>query len=274
MSIKAAVIGHPIGHAKSPLIHQYWIKKYGLDGSYEAIDIPCENLKARVEGLVAEGYAGFNVTVPHKQAIFELCDEVDDLAKVVGAVNTVVIKDGKLSGSNTDVFGFVHNIKTNVPDFDFSAGQAVVLGAGGAARAVVQGLIDEDVPEILLLNRTAEKAQQLLESCSNPAAVNIGEWEERSMLLGDANLLVNTTSLGMTGAAALEIDLSHLPQGALVNDVVYAPLYTDLLTAARAWGNPVVSGIGMLLHQARPGFEKWFGVSPEIDIALEKLVLG
>lgn len=267
--IKTGVIGHPIAHTKSPLIHGYWIETYGLQGCYEAIDVPCETLPSHVRGLVDRGYAGFNVTVPHKEMIFDLCDEVDGLAREVGAVNTVVIDDSKLLGTNTDVFGFVQNIKSTAPDFDFTAGRAVVLGAGGAARAVIKGLIDEGVPKILLLNRTREKAETLAQTPN----IEVGDWHERSTLLEGANLLVNTTSLGMDGKPALDMNLNALPQTALVNDIVYAPLYTDLLSQARDQGNPIVTGIGMLLHQARPSFERWFGILPTVDEALQDLVL-
>ncbi len=271
MSIKAAVIGHPISHSKSPLIHGHWIEKHGLTGSYEAIDVPCGNLENRVRDLVKGGYVGFNVTLPHKEDMLDLCNEVDEIARAVGAVNTVQIRDGRLFGTNTDVFGFVENVKIGAPDFDFAAGRAVVLGAGGAARAVVQGLLQEGAPEILLLNRTQEKAQHLVQSAGQPEKIKVGAWGERSALLADANIVVNSTSLGMQGQPALEIDLAALPKNALVSDIVYAPLMTDLLKAAQGRGNPVVTGIGMLLHQARPAFQMWFGVLPEVDEALERL---
>ena len=271
MTIKAAVIGHPIAHSKSPLIHGYWIEKYGLDGFYEAIDIPCEALEVRVRDLAAQGYVGFNVTVPHKEAIFEICDEVDDVARAVGAVNTVTLAHGKLYGTNTDGFGFIQNIVQHKNDYDFAADKVVVLGAGGAARAVLQGLLQKGCKDIILLNRTIKRAEKLADDFD---FVQVEAWEKRNKILNGASLLVNTTALGMSGQPALEIDLGALPQEALVTDIVYAPLMTDLLTAAQNRGNPIVTGIGMLLHQARPAFEAWFGVMPEVDEALERLALA
>lgn len=273
--IKAGVIGHPIAHSKSPKIHGSWIADYNLQGEYKAIDIPCETLKSGIQQLIDEGYSGFNVTVPHKVAMLQLCDEIDDLARIVGAVNTVIIKDGKLFGTNTDVYGFVQNIKEGSPDFDFSAGPALVLGAGGAARAVVQGLIDEGVPEIRIANRTKSNADELLKHTKHPEKIKIVPWDERSNKerLQNINLLVNTTSLGMSGKPPLEMSLEHLPKTALVNDIVYAPLITDILKQAQYRGNPIVTGIGMLLHQARPAFKAWFGQMPQVTAALQKKVL-
>ncbi len=270
--IKTGVIGHPISHSKSPLIHNYWIKKYGLEGEYNAIDIPCEHLEEGIKELTGEGYAGFNLTIPHKELMIPLCDEIDDIARSIGAVNTAIIKDGKLKGTNTDAFGFIENIRQARLGFDFSAGRAVVLGAGGAARAVIYGLLNAGTPEIYLLNRTREKAETLIQTTSDPSRIKLMEWEKRDKFLAGAHLLVNTTALGMVGQPALELDLSALPEEALVNDVVYAPLYTDLLSNAQERGNPVVTGIGMLIHQARPAFEAWFGVLPEIDEEVQALV--
>lgn len=271
MTVKACVIGHPVSHSKSPLIHNHWIEKYGLDGRYEAVDIAPENLEKELARLVGEGYSGFNATIPHKEKLFSLCSELDDLAKTIGAVNTVVIKKGKLHGTNTDAFGFAENIKAVRPGFDFRAGPAVVLGAGGAARAVIYALLKEGVPEVRLVNRTRNKAQGLAHDFKR---LSVHDWEQRSETLAEANLLVNATSMGMSGQPALEIDLAKLPKNALVNDIVYAPLMTDLLRDSEDRGNPVVTGIGMLLHQARPAFEAWFGVMPEVDAELEKKVTG
>ncbi len=269
--IKAAVIGHPVKHSKSPLIHNYWIKKYGLNGSYEAIDLAPENLKNGLKALVEEGYTGFNFTIPHKEKVIALCDILDASDEKIGAINALSIKSGKLHGFNTDGFGFLANIKTAYPDFKFDDGAAVVLGAGGAARAIISGLMDENVPEIILINRTREKAQNLADEMGGN--IRVLDWDDRSAALKNANLLVNTTSLGMNGQPALEIDLSALPPSAMVNDIVYAPLYTDLLKSAQNNGNRVVTGIGMLIHQARPAFKEWFGVMPDITDELEKLVL-
>ena len=260
------LVGHPISHSKSPVIHEYWLEQNGISGSYKLFDLSCEELEQGLKQMVADGCRGFNVTVPHKVSVMELCDEVDDLARVVGAVNTVSIQDGKMTGTNTDVFGFTQNIKDNAPDFDFTKGSALVLGAGGAARAVVQGLLQEGVPEILLSNRTASKADSLIELASDTSRIKRVDWEKRSdaSVLNGLNLLVNTTALGMSGKPALEIDLSELGSACLVHDIVYAPLQTELLVQAAQRGNPIVTGIGMLLHQARPAFELWHGVLPEV----------
>lgn len=269
--IKTAVIGHPISHSKSPLIHGYWLEKHGLSGSYEAIDIPTHDLKQCVADIIKDGFSGFNVTIPHKISIMAICDEVDVLATAIGAVNTVTIKDGKLYGTNTDGFGFIENIKRNSSDFDFKKGKAVVLGAGGAANAVIYALLQEGVPEIFITNRTKEKAQKL--TAFDPQKIKAIDWALRHDVLENANLIINTTSLGMAGNPALEINLRAAPAHALVTDIVYAPLMTDLLTRAKSCKLRTVTGIGMLLHQARPGFALWNGVLPEVTEELEQLVL-
>ncbi len=271
--IKCGVIGHPISHSKSPLIHNYWIGHYGLLGKYEALDIAPEDLEEELKSLITQGYTGFNLTIPHKELVLNLCDEIDEAARAVGAVNTLHIRNGKIYGSNTDIFGFLENIRANAPDFDFKSGPAVILGAGGAARAVLHGLLQEDVPEIRVLNRTRDRAEALAASCSDPLRVKVFEWETRAQTLKDAHLLINSTALGMSGKSPLELDLSALTQEALINDIVYAPLYTDLLKNAQKHGNPVVTGIGMLLHQARPAFEQWFGVMPKVTDELAELIL-
>ncbi|MCC7305045.1 MAG: shikimate dehydrogenase [Alphaproteobacteria bacterium] len=268
--IRAAVIGHPVSHSKSPLIHNYWIGKYGLQGAYGALDIRPENLAQDLEKYIAEGYAGFNLTLPHKELVLPLCDEVDETARAVGAVNTIVVKGNKIKGRNTDVFGFLENIKQSAPGFDFRRGPALVLGAGGAARAAVYGLLQEGAPEIRIANRTKEKAAAMAADFKNVKTV---AWEEKEQALKDISLLVNTTSLGMKGQPPLDMDLEDLNANALVNDIVYAPLETDLLKTARARGNQVVTGIGMLLHQARPAFREWFGVLPDVDAELMRRVL-
>ncbi len=271
MTVKACVIGHPVGHSKSPLIHGHWVAKHGLDATYTAIDIAPENLEKELIRLTDEGYSGFNATIPHKEKLFTLCDEIDDLAKTIGAVNTVVNKSGRLHGTNTDVFGFTENIRAARPGFDFTAGPAVVLGAGGAARAVIYALLKEGAPEVRLVNRTKNKAQGLARDFKR---LRVHDWEQRNDALTEANLLVNATSMGMNGQAKLEIDLAKLPPNALVNDIVYTPLMTDLLRDSEDRGNPIVTGIGMLLHQARPAFEAWFGILPDLDAELQKKVAG
>ncbi len=267
--LKAAVIGHPIGHSKSPLIHGTWLEAYGIKGSYEAIDIMPGDLERDVSGLIEKGFSGFNVTIPHKEAIIPLCHDVDDTVRAIGAANTIVIKEGKLYGTNTDAFGFLQNIKEAAPDFDFTAGPALVLGAGGASRAIIYALKSAGVPKVIVANRTKEKAEKL----AREFGAEVCDWDRRTAYLSDLNLLVNTTSLGMTGRDPLDMDLSALPENALVNDVVYAPLYTGLLQQAQERGNPVVTGIGMLIHQARPAFERWFGVMPAVTETLIEKVL-
>ncbi len=270
MMKKIALLGYPVSHSKSPLIHNYWMKKHALDASYEAIAVAPEDLETTMLRLIDAGYAGLNVTIPHKETVFTLCDDWDDTAKRAGAVNIVVIEGGKCKGFNTDIFGFTENIRVAGPRFDFKKGPAVVLGAGGAARAVVLGLLQEGAPEIRIANRTKEKAQLLARDFKN---LRVYDWDNVAAALENANMLVNATSLGMQGKDRLEIDLSALPRDALVNDMVYVPLQTDLLRTARERGNPVVTGIGTLLHQARAGFKEWFGIMPEIDAELKSMVL-
>ena len=270
--IKAGVIGYPVKHSKSPLIHNHWIAQYGLSGDYTAIEIAPENLQDGVQKLIDAGFKGFNVTIPHKQEIFKLCAEVDETANAIGAVNTVVIKGGKLHGTNTDAFGFIENVHQSAFGVDFVHRPAVVLGAGGAARAVVYGLMRAGAQQIIILNRTAGKAKDIAEM--NTDIVRVAPWDKRGDMLRDAGLLVNTTSLGMSGKEPLDLDLALLPKDAVVSDIVYAPLMTELLKNAEKNGNQIVTGIGMLLHQARPAFEKWFGVLPDVTEDLEKKVLA
>ncbi len=269
--VKTGVIGHPIAHSKSPLIHNYWIEQHGLAGAYTSIDIAPEHLNEGVLRLIDKGYSGFNVTVPHKVAIMDLCEELSPIAQEIGAVNTVTIDGGRLIGTNTDGFGFTQNIKESAPEFEFGIGKAVVFGAGGAANAIIHALLAEGVPEIIISNRSRDKADLL---CSmRPEIIRAVDWDQRNCALDAAHLIVNTTALGMVGKPALEVDLSHAPQDALVTDIVYAPLMTDLLLSAQGRGMKVVTGIGMLLHQARPGFELWNGVLPDVTTDLEALVL-
>lgn len=268
---KAAVIGWPIRHSKSPIIHNHWLEKHRIQGSYEAIAISSEDLKAQVRALVEAGYCGFNVTAPHKQAIIPLMDFVRAEAERIGAVNTVVVNpDGTLEGRNTDSFGFIINLKENSKIFD-SKKPIVVLGAGGAARAVVYALQKDGATDIRIVNRTLARAKELAAMFGGTSG---HPWELLPDLLKDTALLVNTTSLGMTGQPALDIDLNPLPKTALVHDIVYHPLKTGLLQTAAGRGNPIVTGLGMLLHQARPAFQAWFGVMPDVDADLMKKVLA
>ena len=269
--VKCGVIGSPINHSKSPVIHNHWIQQYGLNGEYKAVDIAPENLKDGVRALIDDGYAGFNVTIPHKQEIFKLCETVDDVAQKIGAVNTVVVHDGKMHGTNTDAFGFIENVHNMAFGVDFTHRHAVVLDAGGAAQAVVYGLIEAGAQKIILTNRTMDKAHEI---ATMNDIIKVVEWDTRNDALRGAGFLTNTTSLGMRGKDPLDIDLSLFPKDATVCDIVYAPLITKLLEQAQSRGNQTVTGIGMLLHQARPAFEKWFGVLPDVTEELEKKVLS
>lgn len=273
--MKAAVLGHPVAQSKSPLIHMHWIRKYKLEGEYKAMDVSPGQFEKKAKHILAKDYyAGFNVTVPYKVAALEICDVLDEAAEAIGAVNTVYKKLGKVRGTNTDAFGFTENIKSEAPDFDFETGPAMVLGAGGAARAIVYGLLQEGVPDIRLVNRSRENAEALAADTGYSSRIDVIDWDAREEALDGLNLLVNTTVCGMEGKSALELDLEALPTQALVNDIVYAPLYTPLLQSAKERGNVAVTGIGMLLHQARPAFEKWFGVMPDVDDELMELVMS
>lgn len=266
---KAAVIGSPVSHSKSPMIHEYWMNQNGIEGQYEAIETPAAMLGQTVKRLAEQEYVGFNVTVPHKKDIMDMCRKVDSTASAIGAVNTVVFNNEQMEGYNTDSWGFIDNIKANAPrDFSFKNGPAVVLGAGGAAHAVVYGLKMEGVREITIVNRTPVHAEGLARKFS----ANAASWFDVPYLLKEANMVVNASSLGMEGMPEMEIDLHPLPQNALVNDLVYAPLMTDFLQQAKSRGNTIVTGIGMLLHQAAPAFEHWFGIRPKVTDGLVKMV--
>ncbi len=278
--IKAGVIGWPVDHSLSPLVHGFWLKQLGIDGTYERIAVEPENLERELRALDANGFAGVNITVPHKEAALAIVDDADDMAKNIGAVNTIVVRgDKKLFGLNTDAFGFIQNLREGAPGIDLKAISATVLGAGGAARAVVAALLAAGVSEVRIANRSIERAENLAVDLAPHWAgeldgeIAIVPWEHRAAALDGAGLLVNTTTLGMRGNADLEISLDALPAGAVVNDIVYSPLETKLLKTARARGNPVVDGIGMLLHQARPGFHLWFGQDPMVTPELRTHVL-
>jgi shikimate dehydrogenase len=262
----AGVFGYPITHSRSPRLHGFWLQRYGIDGAYIPLGVPPERFGAAVRALVDLGFRGANVTIPHKLAAFEICDAVAPFARRAGAVNTLIFRDGRIEGSNTDGFGFLESIREAAPGWRADAGPAVLLGAGGAARAIAAALLDAGAPCVTLVNRTATKAEALARDLGGP--INVADRPP----LKDAALLVNTTSLGMQGQPGLEVDLAPLPQNAVVADIVYVPLETRLLAAARARGLVVVDGLGMLLHQARPGFEAWFGVAPQVDQALRDVV--
>lgn len=268
---RVCVIGWPIKHSRSPLIHNYWIKQLGIDGHYDRLAVAPEDLNAFLNNMADTGLVGCNVTVPHKEAVFDLVHVDDDFTNRLGAVNTVFVKDGSLNGTNTDGIGFLQNLKNGNPNWRAQAGPATVLGAGGAARAVLAMLSDAGAPEIRISNRTPERAEEL-SAQFGPRCVPV-PWEDRCAALRDCALLVNTTSLGMTGAPSLQLDLGQLPVTATVNDIVYAPLKTGLLERAEQRGNPVVDGLGMLLHQAVPGFALWFGKTPKVTPELRDLVV-
>ena len=259
----AGIVGWPVAHSRSPFIHNYWLAKYGITGAYVQLPVEPGKLDIAIAGLAALGFRGCNITLPHKVDALKLVDSVDVNAKRMGAMNTVVVQpDGSLKGFNNDGFGYIQSLLDAQPNWRADAGPITVLGAGGAARAVVLSLADRGAKEIRLLNRTDSKAQELAAEFGAP--VKALPWSQRHEALADVALLVNTTSQGMHDTPALELDLSALPQSALVSDVIYVPLETPLLIAARQRGNTTVNGLGMLLNQARPAFHAWFGVMPEI----------
>lgn len=265
----AGVMGWPVAHSRSPLLHNFWLDRYGIDGAYVPFAVRPGEVARALRVLPDLGVAGVNVTVPHKEAAFAAVDTRDAAARRIGAVNTVFVDDGgALRGSNTDAFGFLEALRTRSPGWTAAAGPAVVLGAGGAARAVLAALAEAGAPEVRLVNRTRARAESLAGAFGAPVAV-VG-WGERESALAGAALLVNTTTLGMAGAPPLDLRLDDLPESALVNDIVYTPLETALLAAARVRGCAAVDGLEMLLHQARPGFAGWFGRQPEVDDALRQ----
>ncbi len=267
----AGVMGWPVSHSRSPTLHNHWIKHYGLNGSYVLLPVAPDNLEAAVKGLKALGFAGCNVTTPHKVKAMHLMDRVDPMAQRMGAINTIVVEpDGALCGYNNDGFGYIQSLLDAQPDWRADAGPITVLGAGGAARAVVLSLADRGAKEIRLCNRSFTKAHDLALEFGAP--VRAIPWEQRHEALADVALLVNTTNQGMVGHPALDINLNHLPQTALVSDVIYIPMETPLLAQARLRGNPTVNGLGMLLNQARPAFSAWFGVMPEITPELRRAI--
>jgi shikimate dehydrogenase len=273
----AGLIGWPVSHSRSPMLHGWWLRTYRIPGAYVPMPVQPGRLQAALRGLPALGFAGCNVTIPHKEEAARLVDRVDPVGQRVGAVNLIVVQpDASLSGFNTDGYGFIANLRDGKPGWRGDTGPAVVLGAGGAARSVVVSLLDEGASEIRLANRTRERAGQL--AAGFGSAVRVLDWADREAGLAGAALLVNTTDQGTIGQPPLELRLDDLPGEALVCDIVYNPLQTPLLIAAQARGNPTVNGLGMLLHQARPSFEAWFGVLPEITpelrLAIEATIGG
>ena len=269
----AGVIGTPIAHSKSPQLHTHWLKTYGIQGHYIPMDVSAQDLEQVVRMLPRMGFVGVNVTIPHKEAILSIADLVTDRAILIGAANTLIFrKDGRIHADNTDGYGFLENLKTGAPGWSARSGPAAVLGAGGAARAVIASLLDAGVPEILLSNRTRVRAEKLKSDFGS--RLRIFDWVQAGNMLDHAALVVNTTSLGMIGKGELRVPLDGLRKDSVVTDLVYAPLKTKLLEAAEDAGCVTVDGLGMLLHQAAPGFEAWFGRRPEVTPELRDLVLS
>src|SRR5438445_9974633 len=255
----AGVMGDPVMHSRSPKLHNYWLAKYGLAGAYVPLAITAGYLRAALRALPALGFSGCNLTIPHKEAALGLVDKVDPLARRIGAVNCVVVAtDGSLEGQNHDAFGYIESVREAQPGWRADTGPIVVIGAGGGARAVLVGLIDEGAREIRLVNRTPARAQALAQELGGP--IKAVAWNDRGDALAGAAMLINTTNQGMVGEPPLDLALDTLPTDALVSDIIYIPRETPLLIAAKKRGNSTVNGLGMLLHQARPAFQAWFGV--------------
>ncbi len=267
----AGVMGYPVMHSRSPRLHNYWLARYGLAGTYLPLAIEGERLAAALRALPALGFSGCNLTIPHKEAALGLVDTLDPLAQRIGAVNCIVVRqDGTLAAYNYDAFGFIESVREAQPRWRTDGGPVVVIGAGGGARAVLAGLLEAGAREIRLTNRTPARAQTLANNMG--AAITTVPWHEREHALIGAAMLVNTTNQGMVGEPALDLSLAPLPRNALVYDIVYVPRETPLLLAARMRGNPTVNGLGMLLHQARPAFHAWFGIMPEITPELRAMI--
>lgn len=267
----AGVMGSPIMHSRSPKIHNSWLAEHGLIGHYAPLLVEPAELETALRALAPLGFSGVNLTIPLKELARNVVDRVDPLAASIGAINCVVVaSDGALEGYNYDAFGYIASLREQAPNWRADAGSCVLLGAGGASRAIIAGLLAEGAPEILLANRTLERAQALAGEFG--ARVKPLAWDEREGALAGASLLVNCTSMGMTGQPELEISLEDLPKGATVSDIVYAPLETQLLARARARGHVGVDGLGMLLHQARPAFQKWFGILPDVTPDLRRAI--
>jgi len=269
----AGVIGHPIAHSRSPALHGYWLRRYGVKGHYIPMDVAPIDLETTLHHLPKIGFVGLNVTTPHKEAVLKIAEVITDRAALIGAANTLIFRrDGRIHADNTDGAGFIANLRQNAPHWDPSAGPAVVLGAGGAARAVVAALIEVGVPEVRITNRTRPRAEALRSDFG--AKVTVHDWVQAANILEGAATVVNTTSLGMDGKPEFRVPLDALEPGAVVNDLVYAPLKTQFLIEAEAHGGFIVDGLGMLLHQAAPGFERWFGPTPAVDDETRLAVLG
>ncbi|SCZ72416.1 shikimate dehydrogenase [Epibacterium ulvae] len=269
----AGVIGNPIAHSRSPLLHNHWLKTYGIAGHYVPLHVEEKDLERVIRTLPKAGFVGANVTIPHKEALMDIADQVTDRAKLMGAANTLIFRtDGKILADNTDGYGFITNLAQGAPDWDPTSGPAVVFGAGGACRAVIASLLEAGVPEIILTNRTRERAEQLQSDFGKK--IRVEDWVQAANIVEEGKLVVNTTSLGMVGKSRLRIPLDGLQPDAVVTDLIYTPLETNLLATAREIGCTTVDGLGMLLHQAVPGFERWFGKRPEVDEAARAAALA
>lgn len=269
----AGVIGHPIAHSKSPRLHGHWLKTLGIAGHYIPMDVAPENLEETLRFLPKIGFRGVNVTIPHKQAAMEIADLVTDRAALIGAANTLIFrKDGRIHADNTDGYGFVENLKTGAPSWKPSAGPAAVLGAGGASAAIVSALLEVGVPEVRISNRTRVRAEGLRDRFG--AKVTVYDWVQAGNMIDEAMTVVNTSSLGMVGMPELRVPLDGLSEQAVVTDLVYTPLETRLIREAKAMGCRTVDGLGMLLFQAVPGFERWFGARPQVDEETRALLMA
>lgn len=268
-----AVLGSPVAHSKSPLLHGFWLKQFGIQGHYVPIDVMAADLEQVLQTLPKMGFVGANVTLPHKEKILSIADQISDRAALIGAANTLVFQpDGKIYADNTDGYGFIENIRQHAPNWQAKDGPALVLGAGGAARAIVSALLEAGAPEVRISNRTRAKADQIKSDFGG--RVGVVDWVKAGAEIEYAHTLVNTTSLGMIGKSALTISLDKLNPETLVTDIVYSPLETELLKAARSKGCRVVDGLGMLIHQAVPGFQRWFGQKPVVDQAIRDILLA
>ena len=268
----AGVIGHPIAHSRSPALHGYWLRRYGIKGHYIPMDVAPADLEATLRHLPKIGFVGLNVTLPHKEAVLKIADVVTDRAALIGAANTLIfLKDGRIHADNTDGAGFVANLRQNAPNWNPASGPAAVFGAGGAARAVLAALIEVGVTEIRLANRSRPRADALRADFG--AKITVYDWVQAANMLDGAATVINTTSLGMSGKPGFRVPLDGLLPGAVVNDLVYTPLKTSFLAEAETRGALIVDGLGMLLHQAAPGFERWFGPTPAVDDATRQAVL-
>ncbi|WP_137130625.1 shikimate dehydrogenase [Rhizobium sp. FY34] len=270
-TLKAFVVGTPIRHSRSPLIHGHWLRQFGIAGDYRAIEIPPDEFESFIRLLKTEQtYRGGNVTIPHKERAYQLADQPDTLAQELGAANTLWLEDGALKATNTDGYGFTANLDERATGWD-QVGSAVVLGAGGASRAIIQAVRNRGIGEIHVVNRTLSRAQELADRFGE--RVHAHAMDALPELMQGAGLFINTTSLGMDGEGSITLDFSLLAPGAVVTDIVYVPLETPILTQAKAQGMRTVDGLGMLLHQAVPGFEKWFGQRPQVDEALRAMII-